>query len=41
MCWRETDIPLLLQKSKKQMISYRAVCLNCNKKASRNAFNLP
>ena len=41
MCWRETDIPLVLQKSKKQIISYRAVCSNCNKTASANAFNLP
>ena len=36
---KETDIPFVLQQSKKQMISYRAVCLNCNKKVSRNAFN--
>ena len=36
---KETDIPSQLQQSKKQMISYRAVCLNCNKKVSRNAFN--
>ena len=36
----ETDIPLVLKQSKKQIISYRAVCLNCNKTASRNAFYL-
>lgn len=36
----ETDIPLVLQQSKKQIISYRAVCLNCNKTASKNAFYL-
>lgn len=32
----ETHIPLVLQQSKKQIISYRAVCLNSNKPASRN-----
>ena len=32
----ETHIPLLLQQSKRQIISYRAVCLNSNKPASRN-----
>ena len=36
----ETDIPLVLQQSKKQIISHRALCLNCNKTASRNAFYL-
>ena len=36
----EIGILLVLQQSKKQIISHRALCLNCNKTASRNAFYL-
>ena len=36
----KTGIPLVLQQSKKQIISHRALCLNCNKTAIRNAFYL-
>ena len=36
----ETGIPLVLQQSKKQIIYHRALSLNCNKTASRNAFYL-